>query len=162
VAQFQIAQRATTAIYPAVARCPGYLAAPGGFDAPKVLGSSATVVREALGGLDGMGRPLGKDDSLGYSGNSVMLLRELPADLRPDLQLEAPLDLVLGAQIGEFSGRACSMRSTTHGPRQSRRPHGHSPAGHGVAVPGQADDFRRHPAGRRSGAAGRAADRAAQ
>jgi allophanate hydrolase subunit 2 len=39
-----------------------YLAAPGGFDAPKVLGSSATVVREALGGLDGMGRPLGKDD----------------------------------------------------------------------------------------------------
>ena len=36
-----------------------YLAAPGGFDAPKVLGSSATVVREELGGLDGMGRALG-------------------------------------------------------------------------------------------------------
>ena len=54
-----------------------YLAAPGGFDAPKVLGSSATVVREELGGLDGMGRPLGKGDELGYSGNSVMLLRRV-------------------------------------------------------------------------------------
>jgi allophanate hydrolase subunit 2 len=83
-----------------------YLAAPGGFDAPKVLGSSATVVREALGGLDGMGRPLGKDDSLGYSGNSVMLLRELSGDLRPDLNPDTPLDLVLGAQIGEFSGQS--------------------------------------------------------
>ncbi|WP_339521428.1 5-oxoprolinase subunit C family protein [Pseudomonas sp. EL_65y_Pfl2_R96] len=83
-----------------------YLAAPGGFDAPKVLGSRATVVREELGGLDGMGRPLAKGQSLSYSGNSVMLLRELPGDLRPDLSLAAPLDLVLGAQIGEFSGQS--------------------------------------------------------
>lgn len=83
-----------------------YLAAPGGFDAPKVLGSRATVVREELGGLDGLGRPLGQGESLGYSGNSVMLLRELPVDLRPDLNLDAPLDLVLGAQIGEFSGQS--------------------------------------------------------
>jgi allophanate hydrolase subunit 2 len=35
-----------------------------------------------------------------------MLLRELPADQRPDLSLTAPLDLVLGAQIGEFSGQS--------------------------------------------------------
>jgi len=82
-----------------------YLAAPGGFDAPKVLGSSATVVREELGGLDGMGRALDKGASLSYSGNSVMLLRELSADQRPDLRLDTPLDLVLGAQIGEFSGQ---------------------------------------------------------
>jgi len=83
-----------------------YLAAPGGFDAPKVLGSSATVVREELGGLDGMGHALGKGASLSYSGNPVMLLRELRADQRPDLNLDAPLDLVLGAQIGEFSGQS--------------------------------------------------------
>ncbi|CAI8841013.1 Allophanate hydrolase [Pseudomonas sp. IT-196MI5] len=83
-----------------------YLAAPGGFDAPKVLGSSATVVREELGGLDGMGHALGKGASLSYSGNSVMLLREMTADQRPDLNLDAPLDLVLGAQIGEFSGQS--------------------------------------------------------
>lgn len=83
-----------------------YLAAPGGFDAPKVLGSSATVVREELGGLDGMGHALSKGASLSYSGNSVMLLRELTADQRPDLSLDAPLDLVLGAQIGQFSGQS--------------------------------------------------------
>lgn len=83
-----------------------YLAAPGGFDAPKVLGSSSTVVREELGGLDGMGHALSKGASLNYSGNSVMLLRKLTADQRPDLKLDTPLDLVLGAQIGEFSGQS--------------------------------------------------------
>jgi biotin-dependent carboxylase-like uncharacterized protein len=82
-----------------------YLAAPGGFDAPKVLGSSATVVREELGGLDGMGLPLAKDATLGYHGES-QLLREVPLVLRPDLKSTAPLDLVLGAQIGQFSGQS--------------------------------------------------------
>ncbi|MGE8068237.1 biotin-dependent carboxyltransferase family protein [Pseudomonas sp. NPDC089569] len=83
-----------------------YLAAPGGFDAPKVLGSSATVVREELGGLDGMGRALSKGATLSYSGNAVMLLREMTGDQRPDLSGNAPLDLVLGAQVGEFSGQS--------------------------------------------------------
>ena len=83
-----------------------YLAAPGGFDAPKVLGSSATVVREELGGLDGMGHALGKGAYLSYSGNSVMLLRELPSECVPDFTGNPVLDLVLGAQIGEFSGQS--------------------------------------------------------
>lgn len=83
-----------------------YLAAPGGFDAPKVLGSSATVVREELGGLDGMGHALGKGASLSYSGNSLVLLRELPSQCVPDFTGEPLLDLVLGAQIGEFSGQS--------------------------------------------------------
>ncbi|WP_223456378.1 MULTISPECIES: biotin-dependent carboxyltransferase family protein [unclassified Pseudomonas] len=83
-----------------------YLAAPGGFDAPKVLGSSATVVREELGGLDGMGHALGKGASLSYSGNSLVLLRELPNEYVPDFTGEPLLDLVLGAQIGEFSGQS--------------------------------------------------------
>ncbi|MFM9488539.1 5-oxoprolinase subunit C family protein [Pseudomonas monachiensis] len=83
-----------------------YLAAPGGFDAPKVLGSSATVVREELGGLDGMGHALGKGASLSYSGNSLVLLRELPGQWVPDFTGEPLLDLVLGAQIGEFGGQS--------------------------------------------------------
>ena len=83
-----------------------YLAAPGGFDAPKVLGSSATVVREALGGLDGLGRALAKGASLSYSGSALLLLRELPREHVPNFKLDAPLDLVLGAQIGEFSGQS--------------------------------------------------------
>jgi biotin-dependent carboxylase-like uncharacterized protein len=82
-----------------------YLAAPGGFDAPKVLGSSATVVREELGGLDGMGLPLAKGSTLSYHGESLCV-REVPVDLRPDLKSNSPLDLVLGAQIGQFSGQS--------------------------------------------------------
>ncbi|MFJ4247762.1 biotin-dependent carboxylase uncharacterized domain-containing protein [Pseudomonas helmanticensis] len=82
-----------------------YLAAPGGFAAPKVLGSSATVVREELGGLDGMGLSLAKGSALSYHGESLWV-REVPLALRPDLQSTAPLDLVLGAQIGQFSGQS--------------------------------------------------------
>jgi biotin-dependent carboxylase-like uncharacterized protein len=82
-----------------------YLAAPGGFDAPKVLGSRATVVREELGGLNGMGLPLAKGSTLSYHGESL-LVREVPPALRPDLKSTAPLDLVLGAQIGQFSGQS--------------------------------------------------------
>lgn len=80
-----------------------YLAAPGGFDAPSVLGSCASVVREELGGLDGLGKPLAKADRLSYSG-SAMTLQALPDNLIPDFNLSAALDVVLGAQIGQFSG----------------------------------------------------------
>lgn len=83
-----------------------YLAAPGGFDAPKVLGSSATVVREELGGQDGLGRALTKGASLSYSMEAPLLIRELPRDRLPDFKRNAPLDVVLGAQIGEFSGQS--------------------------------------------------------
>jgi biotin-dependent carboxylase-like uncharacterized protein len=83
-----------------------YLAAPGGFDAPKVLGSSSTVVREELGGLDGMGRALAKGESLSYSGLPPLLVKELPVEHVPDFGPGSPLDLVLGAQIGEFSGQS--------------------------------------------------------
>ena len=83
-----------------------YLAAPGGFDAPKVLGSSATVVREELGGLDGMGRALAKGASLSYSAEAPLLMRELPREQVPDFKSDLPLDVVLGAQIGEFSGQS--------------------------------------------------------
>lgn len=82
-----------------------YLAAPGGFAAPKVLGSSATVVREELGGLDGMGLPLTKGATLDYHGPSRPML-EVPRQHQPDLRSHKPLDLVLGAQIGEFSGQS--------------------------------------------------------
>jgi biotin-dependent carboxylase-like uncharacterized protein len=83
-----------------------YLAAPGGFDAPQVLGSRATVVREELGGQDGMGCPLTQGRSLSYSGEAPLLVRELPREHVPNFKLDAPLELVLGAQIGEFSGQS--------------------------------------------------------
>lgn len=82
-----------------------YLAAPGGFDAPKVLGSCASVIREELGGLDGFGRPLAEGAVLSYSGGSVSL-KVLSGKQLPDLQSRAPLEVILGAQIGQFSGQS--------------------------------------------------------
>jgi biotin-dependent carboxylase-like uncharacterized protein len=80
-----------------------YLAAPGGFAAVDVLGSCATVAREGLGGLEGSGKALVEGDRLTYSGASFEL-HALPDHLIPDFSDQRPLDVVLGAQIGQFSG----------------------------------------------------------
>ncbi|WEK32315.1 MAG: biotin-dependent carboxyltransferase family protein [Candidatus Pseudomonas phytovorans] len=80
-----------------------YLAAAGGFQAEDVLGSSATVVREALGGIDGRGAALAKGQLLAFAG-AALSLREVPETLRPTYAQKPVLDLVMGAQIGDFSG----------------------------------------------------------
>ncbi|RWU25101.1 allophanate hydrolase [Pseudomonas alkylphenolica] len=82
-----------------------YLAAPGGFAAAQVLGSCASVVREELGGLDGFGSPLAKGQQLAYD-RPVPVLKTVPEALRPDFGDVSALDLVLGAQIGDFSGQS--------------------------------------------------------
>ena len=82
-----------------------YLAAPRGFEAPRVLGSAATVVREELGGPDGAGRALVKGDELRFAGASAGR-GEVPEVLRPRLDGEPCLDLLMGAQLGEFSGQS--------------------------------------------------------
>ncbi|MFC6338600.1 5-oxoprolinase/urea amidolyase family protein [Pseudomonas sp. CCM 7891] len=82
-----------------------YLAAPGGFDAPKVLGSCASVGREELGGLDGFGGALAEGARLVYSGTGGAM-RVLSAEQLPKLQSTVPLDVILGAQIGLFSGQS--------------------------------------------------------
>jgi biotin-dependent carboxylase-like uncharacterized protein len=80
-----------------------YLAAPNGFVAPQVLGSCATVVREGFGGGDGEGRALAKDDRLSYQGTAAEA-RAMPRGMTPDFSAAPVLDLVIGAQMGEFSG----------------------------------------------------------
>lgn len=80
-----------------------YLAVPGGFQAEPVLGSCATVVREALGGVTGYGAALSKGQLLAFAGGSAAL-REVPEPLRPAYHGTPELDLVVGAQIGQFSG----------------------------------------------------------
>lgn len=82
-----------------------YLAAPGGFAAPQVLGSCATVVREGLGGLHRDGRPLAEGERLSWRGASPAP-REVPAERIPALDSRAPLAVVLGAQIGDFAGQS--------------------------------------------------------
>ncbi|MGV8920996.1 MAG: biotin-dependent carboxyltransferase family protein [Pseudomonas sp.] len=96
-----------------------YLAAPGGFDAPAVLGSCASVVREELGGLDGLGKPLAKGDQLSYSG-AAFVLHALAEHLVPDFTDDAPLDVILGAQIGQFSGQSLFDAFNSHWTLDSR------------------------------------------
>ena len=82
-----------------------YLAAPAGFAAPQVLGSCATVVREQLGGPDGLGRALLAGDELSYNG-VARPLRELEEPMQPVFSANPRLDLVMGAQLGAFSGQS--------------------------------------------------------
>lgn len=96
-----------------------YLAAPGGFDAAPVLGSCASVARERLGGLDGLGKPLAEGDRLSYSGIGFEL-RSLEPSRRPDLADRQPLDLVLGAQVGQFSGESLFAAFNTQWTLDSR------------------------------------------
>lgn len=80
-----------------------YLAAPGGFEAPLVLGSCATVGREELGGPDGLGRALAKGGQLTYAGTGGAM-RALPT--AQALPAKASLEVIVGAQIGGFSGQS--------------------------------------------------------
>lgn len=79
-----------------------YLAAPGGFRAPQQLGSLATVSRERLGGLNADGKALAAGDVLDWQGAEERL-REMPRGRIPDFIGTARLELILGAQIGDFS-----------------------------------------------------------
>ncbi|SDP99999.1 biotin-dependent carboxyltransferase family protein [Ectopseudomonas guguanensis] len=82
-----------------------YLAAPGGFQAPQVLGSCASMLREGLGGLHGDGRALAVGDAPGWSG-SADATRQMPAEFIPEYQTTPCLQLILGAQIGDFRGQS--------------------------------------------------------
>ncbi len=82
-----------------------YLAAPEGFSAPQVLGSSSTVLREGLGGLDGSGRALQAGDELVCQALNATP-RPMPAAEIPDYQSPARLQLLLGSQYAQFAGQS--------------------------------------------------------
>jgi biotin-dependent carboxylase-like uncharacterized protein len=82
-----------------------YLAAPGGFQAPQVLGSCASMLREGLGGLHGDGRAIAVDDSLDWT-SAASATRQIPAECIPEYRSTPRLQLVLGAQIGDFRGQS--------------------------------------------------------
>jgi biotin-dependent carboxylase-like uncharacterized protein len=82
-----------------------YLAAPGGFQGERQLGSLATVAREELGGLHADGKALAVGDQLHWQGEARQI-REMPRTRTPDLSGEARLELIIGAQIGDFSGQS--------------------------------------------------------
>ncbi|MGO1463033.1 MAG: biotin-dependent carboxyltransferase family protein [Oleiphilaceae bacterium] len=86
-----------------------YLAVTGGFQAEPVLGSLSSVAREKLGGHGGDGRQLAVGDVLRLNRESLGFSPEerlTPNIEKIDYAQPAMLDLVLGAQAGEFSGRS--------------------------------------------------------
>ncbi len=83
-----------------------YLAVSGGFDIDPVFSSSATVVREGLGGLVGntgeQGRPLAEGDLLPCSGQQQSRRLIVPVRLRPDYQTEQAFRVIAGYQQKQF------------------------------------------------------------
>lgn len=80
-----------------------YLAAPGGFAGARQLGSLATVTREGLGGPRADGKALAAGDSLGWLADGARpRALPLPSERIMDCTGEARLELILGAQIGDF------------------------------------------------------------
>ncbi|QIB50394.1 biotin-dependent carboxyltransferase family protein [Pseudomonas sp. OIL-1] len=82
-----------------------YLAAPGGFRAPRVLGSASTVTRESLGGLDGSGQALRRDDRLEFE-SLASSPRTMPEQHIPAYGHAVRLELIPGAQIAGFTGES--------------------------------------------------------
>ncbi|TVP92027.1 MAG: biotin-dependent carboxyltransferase family protein [Pseudomonadaceae bacterium] len=83
----------------------GYLAAADGFTAPSILGASATVSREALGGLHGDGRPLQANDRL-QAGSRQVSASQLSVGDYFALDTPARLALLFAAEYAGFSGRS--------------------------------------------------------
>lgn len=84
-----------------------YLAVAGGFDGAEVLGSTACVVREQLGGFDGEGTSLRDGDLLAINPPKTLPAGQVaPERERQDYRQPATLDLLPGAQIAAFTGKS--------------------------------------------------------
>ncbi|MBM6550921.1 biotin-dependent carboxyltransferase family protein [Marinomonas ostreistagni] len=79
-----------------------YLAVKGGFVVDPVLGSVATVMREQLGGLTGVGDKLSKGDVLVFQTSHQHQARHVPRLARPDY-LQSQINVVTGYQYQQFS-----------------------------------------------------------
>ncbi|MFT6915524.1 MAG: biotin-dependent carboxylase-like uncharacterized protein [Motiliproteus sp.] len=85
----------------ATAGCRAYLAVAGGFEIPLSFGSSATVTREVLGGLDG--GKLKPGDHLPAAAASHSGCLVLPERYRPEYTKQARLRVIPGYQQHAFS-----------------------------------------------------------
>lgn len=86
-----------------------YLSVRGGFAAEPVMGSVACVSREQLGGFDGWGSKLADGDRLAIhtpEGKPEEGMTEAPEHARKDFREAPALEILPGAQIGEFTGRS--------------------------------------------------------
>jgi 5-oxoprolinase (ATP-hydrolysing) subunit C len=84
-----------------------YLAVVGGFIAAPVLGSTACVVRDGLGGHKGDGSALMAGDHLVFSPTERHIPnRRLPTDIIPDYEVEPRIALIPGAQFRFFEDQS--------------------------------------------------------
>ncbi|MBY6029205.1 biotin-dependent carboxyltransferase family protein [Halomonas sp. DP8Y7-1] len=86
-----------------------YLALPGGVAGEAVMGSLSSTVREGLGGLDGLGRPLVAGDRVeAKAPHQRVNSRELAPSAATLTASSEPLELALvtGAQLASFDGHS--------------------------------------------------------
>ncbi|MGR5068996.1 5-oxoprolinase subunit C family protein [Vibrio alfacsensis] len=85
-----------------------YLAVRGGFHVTKHLGSTATVARESLGGLDQKGSALKTGDVLPFASHSLPTTkpRQMTFRFKPDYNLPMKLRVIESYQCDDFSQEA--------------------------------------------------------
>lgn len=91
-----------------------YLAAAGGFRAPRVLGSVATQAREGLGGLQGRGEALQVGDLLVADSGNFSRGASVPWCYRPDYQAVASLRVMTGGDAAAFAPEQLKAFFTQH------------------------------------------------
>ncbi|WP_347331525.1 biotin-dependent carboxyltransferase family protein [Marinimicrobium locisalis] len=84
----------------------GYLAVRGGFEVALCFGSVATVTREKMGGLDGVGSPLQAGDELACPEMGLVAERSVPSRFIPDYRQPLTLRLMASEHKGWFSAAA--------------------------------------------------------
>jgi biotin-dependent carboxylase-like uncharacterized protein len=80
--------------------CRAYIAVAGGFQVDPSFGSTATVVRESLGGFDGA--PLKAGDEIACNPDTSESLWQVPEDERPEYSNEITLRVIPGYQEHTF------------------------------------------------------------
>jgi biotin-dependent carboxylase-like uncharacterized protein len=94
----------------ATAGCRAYLAVAGGIQAPVIFNSLSTVVRESLGGLTKLGKPLEKGDIVPCSSSSHSTERTVPAKYHCEFDTDiAEIRMVTGYQYEQFSQQQISQ-----------------------------------------------------
>lgn len=94
----------------ATAGCRAYLAVAGGIQAPVIFNSLSTVVRESLGGLTKLGKPLEKGDIVPCSSSSHSTERSVPAKYHCEFDTDiAEIRIVTGYQYEQFSQQQISQ-----------------------------------------------------
>ncbi len=85
-----------------------YLAVKGGFDIPEHLGSTSTVTREFLGGLDAKGSPLQSGDILPFTPHQLphRKPRQMTFRFKPDYNLPIKLRVIESYQYEDFDDKA--------------------------------------------------------